>query len=49
MTLTIIVVHECAKGSTTVKRFIFASENICERPVFCREKLFAFFIFAAIF
>ena len=33
----------------TVKRFIFASENIRERPVFCREELFAFFIFAAVF
>ena len=35
--------------ATTVKRFVFASENIPERPVFCREELFAFFIFTAIF
>ena len=33
----------------TVKRFIFTSENIRERPVFCREELFAFFIFTAVF
>ena len=32
--------------SNTVKR---ASENIRERPVFCREELFAFFNFAAVF
>ena len=34
---------------TTVKRVIFASENIRERPVFCREELFAVFIFATVF